>query len=68
MNNVVCSNSGGQDKTIYLPFAVEPIMGFVGTLSSVYGRGVGKTLPSGRGNARRSRSIREEKLNDDDLN
>ena len=68
MNKVVGSNSGGQDKTIYLPFAVEPIMGFVGTLSSVYGRGVGKTLPSGRGNARRSRSIREEKLNDDDLN
>ena len=40
-------------------------MGFVGTLSSVYGRGIGKTLSGGRGNARPSRSKREEKLNDE---
>lgn len=68
LNNVVSANSSSQDKTIYLPFAVEPIMGFVGTLPSVYGRGTAKKSSGRSGTARTSRATREEKLNDDDLN
>merc|ERR1712167_225476 len=66
MDKVIGKNVGQVDKTIYLPFAVEPIMGFVGTLPKVYGRNCIKNGGNNRRNVPRGR--REEKLNDDDLN
>ena len=66
MDTVIGKNVGQVDKTIYLPFAVEPIMGFVGTLPKVYGRNCIKNGGNNRRNVPRGR--REEKLNDDDLN
>merc|ERR1712006_19014 len=66
MDTVIGKNVGQVDKTVYLPFAVEPIMGFVGTLPKVYGRNCIKNGGNNRRNVPRGR--REEKLNDDDLN
>jgi len=69
MNDIIGNNAGDVDKTIYLPFAVEPIMGFVGTLSGVYGSKCGASSKHGGNNNRKiSRARKEEKLNDDDLN
>jgi len=70
MDTVVGKNAGNIDKTVYLPFAVEPIMGFVGTLPGVYGSKCFASNNHGGSNKKKkvSRGRREEKLNDDDLN
>merc|ERR1711918_56629 len=70
MDTVVGKNAGSVDKTIYLPFAVEPIMGFVGTLPGVYGSKCFASKNHGGNNDKKkvSRARRESKLNDDDLN
>merc|ERR1712146_704907 len=68
MDTVVGKNAGQVDKTVYLPFAVEP-MGFVGTLPTVYGSKCFASNNHGGNNRKKvSRARREEKLNDDDLN
>ena len=69
MDTIVGKNAGNVDKTVYLPFAVEPIMGFVGTLPGVYGSKCVASNNNGANiNRKVSRARREEKLNDDDLN